>query len=315
MIVKSTLFVFSLVLFGFSSLNAQLPLLDITNLKGKEIKVVKNAVIPMRVFPSENSFSHIAYDSSSYTAVFDSVFLATDSTYTIILTIRDYYKKIYADSLLLSSDSLSVYKLKYVTGLKGEYYNIMINESIAALEGYHEFENALHFDELDASTLALNQLLWMYRSGYRYKSIEEIKHKVFQELFWIHLFPGLTTHEEQCWQSHQAIYLDLKMKRIPSKLTLTEKGKSVFIHQEVDHVALYKGRVKPDELETIRNSSPDAFFFRISSDAEYVWNDKLNIPESISAKLTTTAKDPKGDWVRTDNYNITFIESKTSRRR
>ena len=296
--------IFNLLVSTFVS--AQLPVLDFKNLIGQKLVVNKHSVVPLQGSADGEEFSYTMYDSTSYKAVFDTIRRITDSTFLVDLRISDYKKLVYSDNELLVKDSIMNYRLSYVLSNNGTYKDIYIEERIAVLEGFFKLSMALTFDELDIYQHD-NPILRNYRRGSRYRNLQDVKEKVFQELHWLHLFSGLTPRTESTCNSTQAVWLDLNMNRTPSILKYERKGNDIHVHQDIDYVTLYRGKVTEEDLKTIAASKPEDFFFRISSDAVYAWDNKRNIPKSINATLNTTIKNGGEEMTKTDSYNIRFI--------
>ena len=291
-----------------SDLYAQLPPLEVNSLLQKEIKVTRISLVPLDGMSQGEAYHYIISDSTTYTALFDSIYPNTDSTLLISLLVKDYKKVIYADSAFLTSDTSSRFSLRYVVDRKGAIDDIRIDTRIAKLEGYRKKDKVFRFDDLESTGLNNNLVLKTYRSGSSYNVIDEVKSKIFQELFWLHLFPSLENRNEDSYKSTQSVYIDLKLERVPSKLTWSKEGKIISVHQEVDQVEIYKGLVDEYELKQIEAAGPEDFFFRISSDATYDWNTKMNIPKRIEAELRTSVKGK--EWVRKDQYVIELIPKK-----
>jgi hypothetical protein len=246
----------------------------------------------------------MVYESTFYTSVFDKIDRNSDTSYLVTYKIENYRKVIYADSIFLHQDTMSNFKIVYTVLLNGEYKNIFASDRIAALEGYYYDDQVFTFDDYN-NRKPKGNIFNIYKSGSYYRDINEIKMKLFPELYWLHLFPSIKKAGET-YKSSQALFLDMKSDRIPSVLTYKSSGKEIQIHMEVDYLEIYKGMVSEEDLKTIAFSGPDDFFFRISSEGTYQWDHKLNVPKSISAKLTTTVKDKPENITRVDTYNIKF---------
>lgn len=304
--MKTILFLLLTTFLVTSFVSAQLPVLDVKNLSGQKIIVHKQLEVPLQWTSDGTDNVYTIYDSIRYQATFDTLRRITDSTFLVELNIKDYKKVIYANEELLVKDSINNYTLSYVVTRDGKYMDIFIDERIALLEGFFRFTNALSFDELDIHQHN-NPILSQYRLGSRYRNLQDVKPKVFQELYWLHLFSAATPGTNSTCNSSQAVWLDLNMVRTPSILRYEKKGNNIQVHQEVDYVRLYRGMVSEEDLKTIETSDPEDFFFRIYSDAVYTWDYKRNIPKAVDATLKTSVKSEGGAFVKTDSYKIEFV--------